>query len=98
MVPWQLAMPVRGVAWCTGGVEGHTILLKTLSLDIVPLSCHPTKHDCMRTHSTGGNVAIVNCEGETIWKKKSAGDAGWMCRIDESGVYHGHSTGHNTHT
>ena len=52
----------------------------------------------MRTHSTGGNVAIVNCEGETIWKKKSAGDAGWMCRIDESGVYHGHSTGHNTHT
>ncbi|MBA3462441.1 MAG: WGR domain-containing protein [Deltaproteobacteria bacterium] len=40
-----------------------------------------------------GNVAVFNHEDESQWKKKSSGNAGWMVRCDELGVYHGHSEG-----
>jgi predicted DNA-binding WGR domain protein/outer membrane protein assembly factor BamB len=41
----------------------------------------------------GGHVSIFNHEDESQWKKKSAGDSGWMVRCDEIGVYHGHTRG-----
>jgi len=42
-----------------------------------------------------GKVALINSEGETIWVKKNVGgvSSGWMCLMDDTGVYHGHSGG-----
>jgi outer membrane protein assembly factor BamB len=42
---------------------------------------------------SNGNVTVINHEDESQWRKKSAGDRGWMVRCDEIGVYHGHSRG-----
>lgn len=40
-----------------------------------------------------GNVAVFNHEDESQWRHKGRGQAGWMVRCDELGVYHGHSSG-----
>lgn len=40
-----------------------------------------------------GNVGLLNCEGEVVWKKTDDGNAGWMCRMDATGIYHGASGG-----
>ncbi|MFO0734556.1 MAG: WGR domain-containing protein [Labilithrix sp.] len=40
-----------------------------------------------------GNVAVFNHEDESQWRHKGRGQAGWMVRCDELGVYHGHSGG-----
>jgi predicted DNA-binding WGR domain protein len=40
-----------------------------------------------------GSVTTINHEDESQWTKSSAGNAGWMVRCDEIGIYHGHSQG-----
>jgi predicted DNA-binding WGR domain protein/outer membrane protein assembly factor BamB len=40
-----------------------------------------------------GDIAVFNHEDESQWKKRSSGNAGWMVRCDELGVYHGHAKG-----
>ncbi|MCP4220026.1 MAG: WGR domain-containing protein [bacterium] len=40
-----------------------------------------------------GGVHVFNHEDESQWEKKGKGDAGWMVRCDEVGVFHGHSKG-----
>lgn len=40
-----------------------------------------------------GKLALVNYEGEVIWKRSAKGNSGWMARIDGNSVYHGHSKG-----
>ncbi len=40
-----------------------------------------------------GNVYVFNHEDESQWNKKSKGEAGWMIRCDEIGIFHGHSQG-----
>jgi predicted DNA-binding WGR domain protein len=42
---------------------------------------------------SAGSVTVINHEDESQWRKKSAGDRGWMVRCDEIGVYHGHGRG-----
>lgn len=39
-----------------------------------------------------GNIAVVRQAG-IVWRSKSAGHAGWMVELDDTGVYHGHSAG-----
>lgn len=29
----------------------------------------------------------MNAEGETIWVKQSEGEDGWMCLLDDTGMY-----------
>lgn len=41
----------------------------------------------------GGGLTVVNHEEESRWRCKSKGSSGWMVRLDELGVYHGHSAG-----
>ncbi len=41
-----------------------------------------------------GKIHIINYEDEEQWSTKSAGNSGWMVRLDREGrVYHGHSKG-----
>ncbi|MFD7842600.1 WGR domain-containing protein [Nocardia sp. NPDC059764] len=40
-----------------------------------------------------GGLTVIDHEEESLWTRRSTGDSGWMVRIDESGVYHGHSNG-----
>jgi outer membrane protein assembly factor BamB len=40
-----------------------------------------------------GTVAVIDPEDQSLWKKKSRGDTGWMVRCDRQAVYHGHSGG-----
>ena len=41
-----------------------------------------------------GNITVINSEDEEQWTHKSAGNSGWMVRVDKAGrVYHGHSKG-----
>ncbi|MFE5286665.1 WGR domain-containing protein [Nocardia sp. NPDC056611] len=44
-----------------------------------------------------GGLTVIDHEEESLWTRRSAGDSGWMVRIDESGVYHGHSNGVTTY-
>jgi outer membrane protein assembly factor BamB len=40
-----------------------------------------------------GAVVKINPEEEIEWTRLSQGSSGWMVRIDENGIYHGHSGG-----
>ncbi|MFE3755042.1 WGR domain-containing protein [Nocardia tengchongensis] len=40
-----------------------------------------------------GGLTVIDHEEESLWTRRSNGDSGWMVRIDEAGVYHGHSGG-----
>lgn len=41
-----------------------------------------------------GNVTCINYEDEEQWSQRSAGNSGWMVRVDDMGrVFHGHSAG-----
>ena len=40
-----------------------------------------------------GQITTINHEEESQWSCQSKGNAGWMVRCDEIGVYHGHSEG-----
>ncbi|MFI1917480.1 WGR domain-containing protein [Nocardia sp. NPDC020380] len=40
-----------------------------------------------------GGLTVIDHEEESLWSRRSTGDSGWMVRIDDSGVYHGTSTG-----
>ncbi|MBL1078161.1 WGR domain-containing protein [Nocardia sp. 2] len=40
-----------------------------------------------------GGLTVIDHEDESLWSVRSTGDSGWMVRIDENGVYHGHSNG-----
>ncbi|MBF6340173.1 WGR domain-containing protein [Nocardia abscessus] len=40
-----------------------------------------------------GGITVIDYEEESLWNRRSAGDSGWMVRIDANGVYHGHSGG-----
>ncbi|MFE6859525.1 WGR domain-containing protein [Nocardia sp. NPDC057668] len=40
-----------------------------------------------------GGLTVIDHEEESLWTRKSTGDSGWMVRIDDDGVYHGHSKG-----
>jgi predicted DNA-binding WGR domain protein len=40
-----------------------------------------------------GGLTVVNHEEESRWNCKSQGTSGWMVRLDELGVYHGHRNG-----
>lgn len=40
-----------------------------------------------------GGITTINHEDESKWTKRSSGNAGWMVRCDEIGIYHGHSQG-----
>jgi predicted DNA-binding WGR domain protein len=40
-----------------------------------------------------GGITTINHEDESQWTKRSTGNAGWMVRCDEIGIYHGHTHG-----
>ncbi|WP_232660361.1 WGR domain-containing protein [Pseudonocardia sp. TRM90224] len=40
-----------------------------------------------------GGLTLVDHEDEFQWSRRSTGDAGWMVRCAEEGVFHGHSRG-----
>lgn len=40
-----------------------------------------------------GGLTVIDHEEESLWSRQSSGDSGWMVRIDNDGVYHGHSKG-----
>jgi len=40
-----------------------------------------------------GGVTTIDHDDELQWTRLSQGQAGWMVRCDEAGVYHGHSQG-----
>lgn len=51
------------------------------------------KDGVLGVSDAAGNVGVFNHEDESQWMKKSSGNAGWMVRCDELGVYHGHADG-----
>lgn len=40
-----------------------------------------------------GGITVIDHEEESLWSHRSRGDSAWMVRIDDGGVYHGHSRG-----
>ncbi|GAB0105140.1 WGR domain-containing protein [Nocardia sp. JMUB6875] len=44
-----------------------------------------------------GGLTVIDHEEESLWTRRSSGGSGWMVRIDNDGVYHGHSNGVTTY-
>ena len=42
----------------------------------------------MAASDSKGQVAMLDYEGETIWKRRSSGNGGYMVRIDDTGAWH----------
>jgi outer membrane protein assembly factor BamB len=51
------------------------------------------RHGDLAVSDAGGAVGLMNHEGESVWLNKTNNSSGWMVRIDDTGVYHGHSSG-----
>lgn len=52
------------------------------------------RHGQVAVSYCSGDLALVNCEGEVVWKKEGkTGSEGWMVRMDDEAIFHGHSQG-----
>jgi len=51
------------------------------------------KNGLLGVSDANGGVTTIDHDDDSQWTRLSQGDAGWMVRCDEAGVYHGHSKG-----
>lgn len=56
--------------------------------DFGKVYCLDVKHGIISASDENGYVALVNYEGEIMWKKLGATD-GWMVEMDDDFIYHG---------
>lgn len=87
---WLYAGCDDGKVYDLGGKAPRVAYEIAADIDIFWLDI---KDGVLGVSDQAGNVAVFNHEDESQWKKKSSGNAGWMVRCDELGVYHGHADG-----
>jgi len=51
------------------------------------------KDGLLGVSDANGGVTTINHDDESQWTRLSQGQAGWMVRCDQTGIYHGHSGG-----